>query len=123
MIDIVIIDYGHGNLKSIQRGFEEVGKKTILSSDPAIISSANRLVLPGVGSFGSGMRHLKELNLVNAIYNFVEKGNPFLGICLGMQMLFDLGNEHGRHNGLGLIPGIIDKISTKSDPEKNRKIP
>ena len=123
MGDIVIIDYGHGNLKSIQRGFKKVGKKTILSSDPSIISDANRLVLPGVGSFGSGIRHLEGLGLVDAVYDFVEKGNPLLGICLGMQMLFDSGKEHGRHKGLGLIPGVVDKISEKTETEKNRKIP
>ena len=123
MGDIVIIDYGHGNLKSIQRGFEEVGKKTILSSDPVIVSNAGRLVLPGVGSFGSGIRHLKELGLFDAVYDFVKKGNPLLGICLGMQMLFDSGNEHGMHKGLGLIPGVVDKISEKSETKINRKIP
>ena len=99
MSDIVIIDYGHGNLKSIQRGFKEIGKKTILSSNPSVISKANRLVLPGVGSFGSGMRHLEELGLVDAVNGFVEKGNPLLGICLGMQILFNSGTEHGMHKG------------------------
>lgn len=123
MGDIVIIDYGHGNLKSIQRGFEKIGKKTILSSDPSIISEANRLVLPGVGSFGSGMRHLEKLGIVDAVYDFVEKGKPLLGICLGMQMLFDNGTEHGKHQGLGLIPGVVDKISKRTETEKNRKIP
>ncbi len=123
MGDIVIIDYGHGNLKSIQRGFKEVGKKTILSSDPSVISDASRLVLPGVGSFGSGIRHLEEFGLVDAIHDFVKKGNPLLGICLGMQMLFDEGNEHGTHKGLGLIPGVVDKISEKSKAKINRKVP
>ena len=123
MDDIVIIDYGHGNLKSIQRGFEEIGRKTILSSNPSVISDANRLVLPGVGSFSSGMMHLKRLGIIDAIHDFVEKGNPLLGICLGMHMLFDSGNEHGKHKGLGLIPGVVDKISVRSETEKNRKIP
>ena len=123
MADIVVIDYGHGNLKSIQRGFERVGKKVVLSSDPSIISNADRLILPGVGAFGSGMRHLEKLGLADALHDFVKKGNPLLGICLGMQMLFDSGKEYGMHKGLGLIPGIVDKISDKTKSEKIRKIP
>ena len=123
MANIVVIDYGHGNLKSIQRGFERVGSRVVLSSDPSIISNADRLVLPGVGAFGSGMRHLEKLGLTDALHDFVKKGNPLLGICLGMQMLFDSGNEHGMHKGLGLIPGIVDKISEKTKSDKNRKIP
>lgn len=123
MANIVVIDYGHGNLKSIQRGFERVGSRVVLSSDPSIISNADRLVLPGVGAFGSGMRHLEKLGLTDALHDFVKKGNPLLGICLGMQMLFDSGNEHGMHKGLGLISGIVDKISEKTKSDKNRKIP
>ena len=123
MSDIVVIDYGHGNLKSIQRGFEMVGSRVVLTSDPSIISNADRLILPGVGAFGSGMRHLERLGLIDALHDFVKKGNPFLGICLGMQMLFDSGKEYGVHKGLGLIPGIVDKISDKIECEKIRKIP
>ena len=123
MSDIVIVDYGHGNLKSIQRGFEEVGMRAILSSDSSIISDANRLVLPGVGSFGSGIKHLGGLGLIDAVYDFVEKGNPLLGICLGMQMLFDNGTEHGINKGLGLISGVVNKISEKTETATNRKIP
>jgi glutamine amidotransferase len=123
MTDIVVIDYGHGNLKSIQRGFEKVGKRVLLSSDPSIISNADRLILPGVGAFGSGMRHLEGLGLTDALNDFVKKGNPLLGICLGMQMLFDSGKENGMHKGLGLIPGIIDKISDKTKSKKKRKVP
>tara|TARA_B100000795_G_C22745796_1_gene417194 strand:+ start:360 stop:1001 length:642 start_codon:yes stop_codon:yes gene_type:complete len=123
MSDVVIVDYGHGNLKSVQRSFKEIGKKTILSSNPSIISSANRLVLPGVGSFGSGMQHLEDYGLVDALHSFVEKGNPLLGICLGMQMLFSNGTEHGKFKGLGIIPGDVIKIIEKSENGNIRKIP
>ena len=124
MTSVVIIDYGCGNLKSTLRAFQIFDKKTIISSDPSIIVNADRVVFPGVGSFNFGMKSLKKLNLISPIMDFLKKGNPFLGICLGMQMLFDRSSEHGSHKGLGLISGAIKLISeTNTKTGKIRKIP
>ncbi len=122
MNDVVIVDYGIGNIKSIQRGLEQVGSSVILSSDPLIISNASRLVLPGVGAFKDGMKGLQDLELDSAIHKFVKKGNPLLGICLGMQMLLDQSEEHGVYAGLGLIPGNV-KIIPEDNGVFRRKIP
>lgn len=123
MSNIVIIDYGMGNLKSIQRGLKKVGVTVKLSSDPEVISKADRLVLPGVGAFKAGMHGLKKNGFVDAIYKFVETGNPLLGICLGMQMFLDESEEHGKHQGLGLIPGVVKKIPENDQDKFKRKIP
>jgi glutamine amidotransferase len=123
MKDIVIVDYGMGNIKSIQRGLEQVGASVILSSDPAIIATASRLVLPGVGAFDEGMKGLQNAGLVDAIHDFVKIGNPLLGICLGMQMLLNQSEEHGMHTGLGLIPGNVKIIPESYHGEFSRKIP
>ena len=119
MSNVVIIDYGVGNLKSIQRGLEKVGATVKLSSDPKVIEKAGRIILPGVGAFESGMCGLKKQGLVDVICNFVKTGNPILGICLGMQMFFDKSEEYGEHQGLELIPGTIKKIPKNF----KRKIP
>jgi len=123
MSDIIVIDYGMGNLKSIQRGLEKVGATVKLSSDPEVVSKADRLVLPGVGAFEAGMHGLKKYGLVDAIYRFVGTGNPLLGICLGMQMFLDKSEEYGDHQGLGLIHGIVKKIPKSDQEDFKRKIP
>jgi len=123
MKNVVIADYGIGNIRSIQRSLEQSGASVMLSSDPVIISTASRLVLPGVGAFDDGMKGLKSAGLVDAIYDFVKKGNPLLGICLGMQMLLKQSEEHGMHTGLGLIPGNVKKIPEVDHGEFSRKIP
>jgi len=123
MTDVVIIDYGVGNLKSIQRGFEKVDVAVKLSSDPEVIFKAGRLVLPGVGAFEAGMRGLQQRGLVDAIHGFVKTGNPLLGICLGMQMFLDKSEEHGEHQGLGLISGAVKRIPENDQGEFKRKIP
>jgi len=123
MNKICIVDYGLGNLKSIQRGLEQVGAKVILSSRPKEISIASHLVLPGVGAFEAGMSGLKDAGLIAPILDFVETGNPLLGICLGMQMLLDKSEEQGKHRGLGLIPGIVRKIPQSLGGTIQRKIP
>ena len=120
---VVIIDYGMGNLKSIQRGLEKVGAKVALSSDSELISKADRLVLPGVGAFEAGMQGLKKKDLINAIYSFVKTGNSLLGICLGMQMFLDKSREHGEHQGLGLIPGTVKRIPENYQGAFKRKTP
>lgn len=105
--NIVIIDYGIGNVKSIANAFENIGVNTLLSSNKEEILSADALVLPGVGAFSTGMKNLEEKKLIDTIYNFVGSGKPFLGICLGMQMLLEESEEFGYSKGLGLIEGKV----------------
>jgi glutamine amidotransferase len=104
---IVIVDYGMGNLRSVQKGFEQVGHRAQITSDPAEVLRAERLVLPGVGAFGDAMIELRRRRLVEPVREFVASGRPTLGICLGLQLLFDLGHEDGRHEGLGILPGEV----------------
>lgn len=105
--NIVIIDYGIGNVKSIANAFESIGVDTKLSSNKDEILSADALVLPGVGAFSTGMANLKEKKLIDTIYDFVDSGKLFLGICLGMQMLLEESEEFGYSKGLGLIKGKV----------------
>jgi imidazole glycerol-phosphate synthase subunit HisH len=123
MKSVVVIDYGMGNLKSVQRGLEKVGASVILSSDPMVIANAGRLVLPGVGAFEDGMKGLRDAGVIDAINDFVKTGNELLGICLGMQMLLDQSEEHGNHDGLGLIPGDVKEIPKIYHSDFIRKIP
>lgn len=123
MNNVVIVDYGLGNLKSIHRGLDKVGAKVTLSSDLEVIAKADRLVLPGVGAFEAGMAGLQKSDLVDVIQSFVKTGNTLLGICLGMQMLLEQSEEHGKHEGLGLIPGVVKKIPESTEGKFARKIP
>lgn len=104
---IAIIDYGMGNLRSVQKGFEKVGHQAIVTSDPAKVAAATKVVLPGVGAFEDAIGELRRLNLVKSVRDAIDSGKPFLGICLGLHMLFDVGYENGRHEGLGVIPGEV----------------
>jgi len=102
---LAIIDYQMGNLRSVQKGFERVGAAAEIVSDPDLIRKADKIVLPGVGAFGDAIAELRRRNLVEPICESVRAGKPFLGICLGLQMLFDVGYEGGEHRGLGLLGG------------------
>jgi imidazole glycerol-phosphate synthase subunit HisH len=104
---ITIIDYGMGNLRSVQKGFEKVGFDAKVTDDPREVSKAERLVLPGVGAFRDCMTNLREGGFVEPILRHVESGRPFLGICLGLQLLFTESEEFGRHQGLGIVPGRV----------------
>ncbi len=104
---VVIVDYGMGNLRSVQKGFERIGATAVISRDQKEIEQADRLVLPGVGAFPMCMENLTELNLVDSLLEFVNSGRPFLGICLGLQLLFDESEEFGRHEGLKVVPGKV----------------
>lgn len=104
---IAIVDYGMGNLRSVQKAFEKVGQQAIVTSDPAQVAAAAKVVLPGVGAFEEGLAELRRLNLVKPVLDAIDSGKPFLGICLGMQMLFDVGYENGRHEGLGVLRGEV----------------
>jgi glutamine amidotransferase len=104
---IAIIDYGMGNLRSVQKGFEKVGHQATITNDPAVIRGAAKVVLPGVGAFPDAMQELRRRELVGPIRSAIDSGRPFLGICLGLQLLFDVGWEGGRHEGLGVLPGEV----------------
>jgi glutamine amidotransferase len=102
---IAIIDYGMGNLRSVQKGFEKVGHQAVVTSDPAVVASAEKVVLPGVGAFEDAIAELKRKNLVAPVLEAIDSGKPFLGICLGLQMLFETSYENGCHQGLGVLKG------------------
>jgi len=104
---IAIIDYGMGNLRSVQKAFEKVGHEAIVTSDAAQVAAASKVVLPGVGAFEDCIAELHRCNLVKSVHKAVDSGKPFLGICLGLQMLFDVSYENGRHEGLGILPGEV----------------
>lgn len=114
-MDVVIVDYGLGNLWSVKNAFEFMGANVILSSDPAMVAAGRKLVLPGVGSFGTGMHNLHERGLVDALNEAVlKKGTPILGICLGMQLMADASEEAPGAQGLGWIPGRVHKFTDKT---------
>jgi glutamine amidotransferase len=102
---IAIIDYGMANLRSVQKAFAEVGEPAEIVSTPEQIEGADHVVLPGVGAFCDAIATLREKNLAEPILNHIKKDKPMLGICLGLQMLFDVGFEDGEHQGLGVIAG------------------
>ncbi|MBX3060446.1 MAG: imidazole glycerol phosphate synthase subunit HisH [Anaerolineae bacterium] len=107
---ITMIDYGASNIRSAQKAFEHIGAEVVLTEDPEVVRKADKLVLPGVGAFGSGMAGLHQRNLPEAIHEAVQRGVPFLGICVGMQLLFDESDEMGIHQGLGLIHGRVTRF-------------
>ena len=120
---IIIIDYGMGNILSVQRAFEKYCSNVFLSSDVDEILSADKLVLPGVGAFGKAMEELDKRNLIRAIQTFVKLNKPLLGICLGMQLLFDEGYEFGKFKGLGIISGSVISIVNSKNKHKKLKVP
>lgn len=104
---IVIIDYEMGNLRSVAKAFEQLGFAARISNDPADLRTADKIVLPGVGAFRDCIENLRAGGFVAPLLEHVDSGKPLLGICVGMQMLFDESEEFGRHQGLGLIPGRV----------------
>ncbi len=104
---IVVVDYGMGNLRSVQKGFEKVGKAAVVSRDAEAIRTAERLVLPGVGAFPECMKNLARFDLIEPILEFIKSGRPFLGICLGLQLLFDESEEFGIHEGFKIVSGKV----------------
>ncbi len=107
---IVVIDYEMGNLRSVQKAFESLGFDARVSADPGDIASADKVVLPGVGAFRDCIQNLREGGFVEPLLGHVKAGKPLLGICVGMQMLFDQSEEFGLHQGLGLIPGRVQRF-------------
>ncbi len=111
---ITIVDYQMGNLRSVQKGIERVGSEARISSDPHEIAEAEKLILPGVGAFGDAMAEIRRRDLAGPIRDFIDSGRPFLGICLGLQLLFDKGFEHGEHDGLGILAGEVIRFDRPS---------
>ena len=107
---VTIIDYGSGNLRSVQKALERVGVEARITSDPNVVAESGRIVLPGVGAFGDAMRALRDRGLVEPILAHVRADRPFLGICMGLQLLFESGSEGGHHAGLGILPGEVTRF-------------
>lgn len=107
---IAVIDYGMGNLRSVTKALEKLGYDPLITDDPEKLKVASGVILPGVGAFGDAMENLRAYNFIPAINDYVASGKPFLGICLGMQILFESSTEMGEHTGLGLIPGKVVKF-------------
>ena len=116
---IAIIDYDAGNIKSVEKALHYLGEETVVSRDPQTLLNADKVILPGVGSFGQAMENLHTYGLVPVIHELVEKKTPFLGICLGLQLLFDSSEETPGVEGLGILKGRIVKIP----PAQGLKIP
>ena len=115
---IAIIDYGVGNLRSVQKAFEAVGQQAEVTSDKAMIEAASHVVLPGVGAFGAAAATLRSHGLEDVARDAALSGRPFLGICVGMQLLFDVSYEYGEHVGLGLLPGSVVSFDTSNPQAK-----
>jgi glutamine amidotransferase len=111
MSTIAIVDYGMGNLRSVQKGFEKVGHAAAITSSPIELAAADKIVLPGVGAFGDAIAELHRLDLVGPIRDAIGEGKPFLGICLGLQLLFDVSFEGGEIEGLGVLRGKVVRFN------------
>lgn len=116
---IVIVDYGMGNLRSVQKGLEKVGFEATISGEPSEILRASKVILPGVGAFPDAMNELHRRKLIDPLRQFIAEGKPLLGICLGLQLLFETGNEGGRFEGLGVLTGEVAKF----DVPREFKVP
>lgn len=114
MTTIAVIDYDMGNLHSACKGLEKAGANPIITDSPQVIAQADGVVLPGVGSFDPAMQHLQQRDLVTPIQDFVKSGKPFLGICLGLQILFE-SSEEGKESGLGIIKGQVKRFQSEPD--------
>ena len=121
---IAIVDYGMGNLRSVEKGFERFGFKAKVTDNHKELESADKLVLPGVGAFQDAMDGLKQRGLTDTIVNCIKSGKPFFGICLGLQLLFSRSYEDGEHTGLGIIPGEVVRFKFSGNGTNGKlKIP
>lgn len=123
MSRVVVVDYGSGNLLSVAQALRHVGAEVFVSDDPIVVGSAERLVVPGVGAFGKAMAELAKRALIGPIRTAGRAGRPLLGICLGMEILFDSSEEFGHHQGLGLIAGRVVSIPRTRADGQPHKIP
>jgi glutamine amidotransferase len=119
---IAIIDYGMGNLRSVQKGFERMGREAVVTRDPKTILDAGKVVLPGVGAFPDCMRNLEEYGLIDAVKQSIGSGKPFLGICLGLQLLFTESEEFGLSKGLDIIKGRVVRFKGPAFETRNSKL-
>jgi len=108
---ILIVDYGMGNLRSVQKALEKLGHHAVISADPELVFRAEKLILPGVGAFGDAMHRLRQAGLVEPIRRHILADKPFLGICLGLQLLFEKSYEDGEHAGLGVLRGEVVRFA------------
>ena len=123
MTSVTVVDYGAGNLLNVVRALEHCGASPLVTALPGPIRDASRLILPGVGAFGDCMRVLEERGLADGVRDYVVKERLFLGICVGMQVMFDTGEEFGDHAGLGIIPGKVARIPAIGADGTAHKIP
>ena len=120
---IAIIDYEMGNLRSVQKGFEAVGHSAVITRDPVVMKEASHVVLPGVGAFGECMANLHRFQLVTPIRQAIDSGKPFLGICLGLQVLFTESEEFGKQKGLDIIKGTVKRFPDQALKQEMKKVP
>jgi len=122
-LQVALIDYEMGNLFSVKRACEYVGLKPIITSDKSVIMNSDAAILPGVGAFGDAINNLKKLDLISPIKEFIAMGKPFMGICLGMQLLLSESEEFGNHKGLNIVEGSVVKFPTKNKEDQKFKVP
>jgi glutamine amidotransferase len=122
-LEIAIVDYQIGNLRSVQKALEHTGFQATITGDPEQIASARKVILPGVGAFGDAIRELQARHLVQPLVESIAAGKPFLGICLGLQMLFEFGLEGGKHAGLGVLEGCVERFPADLPSEQGLKVP
>jgi glutamine amidotransferase len=121
---IAIVDYGMGNLRSVHKAVERAGYEARVSADPQEVLDASKVILPGVGAFRDCMRNLEESNLLEPVIRSIEAGKPFLGICLGLQLLFGESDEFGLHKGMGVLPGRVQRFPDDiKDPQTGQPYP
>jgi imidazole glycerol-phosphate synthase subunit HisH len=123
MSKVVIIDYQLGNLFSVRQALQNIGLDVTVSTDPEELKNADAAVLPGVGAFGDAMNNLKQQGLVEGIHEHIEKGKPFMGVCLGLQLLFAESEEFGSSKGLGLLPGVVKRFSNHNEEGNTVRVP
>ena len=110
---LAIVDYGMANLRSVQKAFEAVGRAAVITADPAVVAAADHVVLPGVGAFRDAIARIRDAGFADGIRRHIAADKPFLGICLGLQLLFDRSHEDGRHDGLGVFPGDVVRFPAR----------
>lgn len=120
---VTIIDYGSGNLRSVQKALERVGVEGRIADDPNVVAESSHLVLPGVGAFGDAIRALRARGLIEPILRHIRADRPFLGICMGLQLLFESGTEGGHHEGLGVLDGQVARFEPPAGLQIPLKIP
>jgi glutamine amidotransferase len=120
---IAVVDYGAGNLKSVAKALVRSGLEPEVTGDPAAVRRARGVVLPGVGAFGDAVRNLRAKRLDEAVRDSIEAGRPYLGLCFGLQMLFEESDEHGRAEGLGFLPGRVERFPDRDVSGRPLRVP